>query len=748
MRRSLLAALLGLTLTLLPLANLSGAPSEKNIPTQLPGRNAILMGTDWYPEQWPESRWETEVHMMEEAHLHVVRLAEFAWSSMEPSEGRFEFAWLDRAIRLLEKHHIAVVLGTPSAGPPAWLTYKFPETLRIESDGRPVTHGTRAQGSVTSAKYRELSRRIAEEMAKHYGNDADVAGWQIDNEYGYAQISYDDGTKKQFQDWLRDKYKTLDALNLHWAAAYWSQTYNDWAEIPIPLPNVGHNPALLLEWKRFITYAWDAFQQNQIDVIRNYANPRQFITGNFMGIRWDALDQYKTAAPLTFASWDNYVGTGHLDPDANGMSHDGMRGLKRENFWVIETQPGAVNWSDVNNFLNKGETRAMAWHAIAHGADDVSYWQWRSAPNGQEEMHGTLVGADGTPEPLLEEVTQTAKEFEQTEAAFRGTRVVSEVALLNDYESRWAIDWQKHNRLYNTNAVALVYYKALRKVAQSMDVVSPYAPLEAYKLVVAPDLNLIPEPLAKHLLEYVNNGGHLVLGPRAGLKDEYNALLPQRQPGFLADALGARVEQFYALERNAFLYGPLGNGYGSLWAEQLKVTDASTQPNQGGAGVASPPTKEAAPATAPQPAQGKQSERGTQSAASGAATAAAAGTQVLLRFGTINGWLDNQPAVVSREVGKGSITYVGAVLDDTLAGNLAEHVARESGVKPVFGPVPDGVEVSRRVGANKQIFVFINFSQQPKTIALPHPMKSLLEDKATDSFELPPYGVGLALDQK
>jgi beta-galactosidase len=693
------------------------------------------MGTDWYPEQWPESRWETEVRLMEDAHLHVVRLAEFAWSTIEPSEGHFDFAWLDRAIRLLEKHHIIVVLGTPTAGPPAWLTYKYPETLRIESDGRPVTHGTRAQGSVTSPKYLDLSRRIAEEMAKHYANDPNVAGWQIDNEYGYALISYDDATKKRFQDWLLDKYKTLDSLNQHWATAYWSQTYNDWAEIPIPLPNVGHNPALMLEWKRFITYAWDAFQQNQIDVIRMYTNSRQFITGNFMGIRWDGLDQYKTTEPLTFVSWDNYVGTGHLDPDANGLSHDGMRGLKRQNFWVLETQPGAVNWSDVNNYLNKGEVRAMAWHAIAHGADDVSYWQWRSAPNGQEEMHGTLVGADGTPVPLLEEVTQTAKEFEQTQAAFRGTSVVSDVALLNDYESRWAIDWQRHVRQYNTNTVALSYYKALRKIAQSIDVVSPYAPLDGYKLVVAPDLNLLPEPLAKHLLDYVNNGGHLVLGPRSGMKDEYNALLPQRQPGFLADALRARVEQFYALDRNIFLYGALGNGSGSLWAEQLKTTDEAASPNQA---PAAPPAQNT-PAKEAQPPQQAPQAPGTQGPPP---------TQVLLRFGTFNGWLDNQPAVVSRAVGKGSITYVGAVLDDTLMTNLAEHILREGGVKPAFGIVPDSVEVSRRVGDKKQIFLFINFSQQPRTIPLPRTMKSLLEDKPTDSFELPPYGVGLALDQK
>ena len=691
-----LSILLIIVLILSPLSDAAHGAQEKNIPTQIPGHNAILMGTDWYPEQWPESRWETEVQMMEAAHLNVVRLAEFAWSAMEPSEGRFEFDWLDRAIRLLEKHHIVVVLGTPSAGPPAWLTHKYTETLRIEPDGQRVVHGNRAHGSVSSAKYLEFCRRIAAEMAKRFGKDPSVVGWQIDNEYGYALMSYDDGTRKQFQDWLREKYKTIDSLNQHWATAYWSQSYDSWDEIPIP--TVPHNPALMLEWKRFVTQAWNAFQQNQLDEIRKYADPQQFITGNFMGLKWDGLDQYKTAEPLTFASWDDYVGTGHLDPDVNGMSHDGMRGLKGQNFWVIETQPGAVNWSDVNNYLNKGETRAMAWHAIGHGADDVSYWQWRGAPNGQEEMHGTLVGIDGLGVPLLDEVAQTASEFGRVQSVFRGTKVVSEVALLNDYESRWAIDWQKHNRLYRPADVSLWYYKALRKIAQSIDVVSPYSRLDGYKLVVAPNLNLIPEPLANHLAEYLKTGGHLVLGPRAGLKDEYNALLPQRQPGFLAGLLGARVEQFYALEKNVPVNGTLGSGEASVWAEQLKTTDATAQ--------------------------------------------------VLLRYGESNGWLDGQPAVVSRAVGKGGITYIGAVFDGQLVAAIAEHIARNSGVKPVFGTVPDGVEVNRRIGQGKQIFVFVNFSQQPKMITLPHPMKSLLENKQTDAFELRQYEVGIALDQR
>jgi beta-galactosidase len=653
------------------------------------------MGVAWYPEQWPESRWEEDLRLMEAADLKVVRIAEFAWSRMEPAEGHYDFDWLERAINLAASHHIVSVLGTPTATPPAWLTQKYPDVLRLEPDGQRVTHGNRAQASATSPRYREFCRRIAEQMALRFGLNPNVVGWQIDNEYGYAQMSYDDVTRQQFQDWLKAKYKNLDNLNTHWTTSYWSQTYDNWREIPIPVGE--HNPGLMLDWKRFVTATWTSYQQNQIDVIRKHAEPRQFITGNFMGF-FDGFDHYIVSRPLTFASWDDYVGSGHVDPAYNGLSHDLTRGFKGQNFWVMETQPGAVNWSTLNNFLNRGEARAMAWQAIGHGADDVNYWQWRSALNGQEEIHGVLVGPDGTPVPFYDEAAQTAHEFAKAESSFRGTQPRSEVALLYSYDSHWAIQFQKHTEKYDDVVLLKSYYQALRQIAQSVDVISAYAALDGYKLVAAPSLNVLPEDLANHLLDYVRNGGHLVLGPRSGVKDEFNSLLPQRQPGFLVDALGARVEQYYALEKDVPVSGALGSGKASIWAEQLK----SHAPDE----------------------------------------------EVLLKYGKSNGWLDDQPAAVTRAYGKGRITYVGAILDDKLMAAAAEWMTKKSGVPPVFGPVPDGIEVSRRIGQSKQVFVLINYSNEDRRVVLPHSMYLVLDGKASKTVDLVPYGVAVALDNR
>jgi beta-galactosidase len=665
------------------------------IPTQIPGQDALLMGTAWYPEQWPESRWEDDLKLMEAANIKVVRVAEFAWSRMEPSEGHYDFDWLERAINLAAKHHIVSVVGTPTATPPAWLTQKYPDVLRVEENGRRVTHGNRAHGSATSPRYRVFCRDIAGKMALRFGHNPNVVGWQIDNEYGYALMSFDDASKLLFQNWIKAKYKTIANLNAQWTTNYWSETYDNWSEIPIPIG--GHNPGLRLDWKHFVTYEWAAYQQNQIGAIRAHSEPRQFITGNLMGF-FDGFDHYKITKPLTFSSWDDYVGKGHVDPDHNGLSHDLTRGFKRQNFWVMETQPGMVNWSSLNNFLNRGEGRAMAWQAVAHGADDVNYWQWRSALNGQEQYHGTLLGADGTPVPFYDEVNQTAHEFGKVQSAFKGTTVESQVALLYSYDSHWAIQFQKHTDAYNDNEILKSYYANLRRLSQSIDVVSADAPLSSYKLVVAPSLNVIPEDLAKHLLEYVRDGGHLVLGPRSGMKDQFDSLLKQRQPGFLADALGGRVEQYYPLEKDVPVSGSWGDGQATIWAEQLK----SFAPD----------------------------------------------TEVLLKYGKSNGWLDDQPAVITHAFGKGRITYIGAVLDDKLMAAAAEWMVQQSGVTPVFGAVPDGVEVSRRAGDGHEVFILINFAKDDRTVSLPRPMKLLLAGTEGGTVDLPPYGVEVLVDAK
>ena len=656
--------------------------------TQYSDKPPILLGAAWYPEQWPESQWDPDLALMEAAHIHVVRVGEFAWSTMEPTEGQYNFDWLQRAIALAAKHHICVVLGTPTAAPPAWLTEKYPETLRINEDGVRDEHGNRQQFSFADKKYRELAHDIAERMAERFGHNPNVVGWQLDNEY--ANPSFDPEAKAQFHAWLKQKYGTIDKLNFHWATAYWSQTYNDFDQIPVREDN--ENPALLLEWKRFVSDTWISYSKNQISAIRPHADPRQFITTNTMG--WfDGFDEYTVNSVLDIVAWDDYIDSDHYDYDANAATHDLTRGYKRKNYWVMETEPAFVNWRNTNNPLLKGQVRDMAWQAIGHGADTVEYWQWRANRNGQEQYHGVLVGIDSKPVPVYAEVQQVGEEFNKAGAALAGTSPHAEVAIVESYDSRWAIQFQRHSERYDVVRELLAFYRPLRDQAQAVDIVSPDAPLDGYKVVVAPELNVLPQNIADRLVAYVKQGGHLVLGPRTGMKDEYDALNPQRQPGPLVDLLGGSVTQFYALDAKIPVGGKPGAGTAEIWAETLSATSPDTN--------------------------------------------------VLMRYGASNGWLDYQPAVLDREVGKGSITYIGAWLDPQLMSGLTASWLRRAGVQPIVPNTPEGVEVCERTGSGKTVLILINHSTEPKRIVLPGEMTDLLEANGgrVSSVDLPKYGV-------
>lgn len=650
---------------------------------------AGLLGVAWYPEQWPEPRWDADLGLMEAAGVRMVRIGEFAWSRLEPQEGRYDFGWLERAVSKAAQHHMFVVMGTPTDAPPAWMTQKYPDIVREGESGRPDEHGNRRQFSYTSPRFRAISRGIAEQMVMRFGHNPAVVGWQIGNEFSLD--SFDPSVRAAFQNWLKAKYKTLDALNEHWTTTYWSQTYSSWDQILPPRGN--GNPGLMLEHRRFVSDVWRDFARNQIDAIRAHAAPSQFITINIGGLAWtDKWDHYTVTRDLDLASWDDYVGEGHVNPYKDGAMHDLIRGLKQKNFWVMEAQPGFVNWARVSNSLNRGEVRRMAWAAIGHGADAIAYWQWRSALNGQEQYHGVLVGPDGTPVPLYDEIRQIGREFAQASKSLEGTTPVSEVAILHSYDSRWAIDFQLHNKNYDQQEILLAYYRPLLNLAQSVDIVKPEAALTKYKLVVAPSLNMISDELGRHLLDYVRQGGHLVLGPRSGMKDEYNALDVRRQPGPLVDALGGRIEQFYALEKDVPVSGEWGKGKATIWAEL--------------------------------------------------ASAKSPDTETVMRYGAANGWLDQQAAVITRRVGKGRITYIGAVLDPALMDSATQWMAKTSGVGPAFGAVPEGVEVCRRVGSDRQLFIVLNHTDHSVKVSLPRAMKSVLqENREVTEVELPVQGV-------
>lgn len=650
----------------------------------------LHLGAAYYPEHWPEERWPEDIRLMREAGLTVVRMGEFAWSTFEPAEGEFHFDWLERAISMLAEAGIATVLGTPTAAPPAWLTHACPDMLAVDEYGRRAQHGNRCHYCVTSPEFHAAAQRIVSALAERFGQNPHVIGWQLDNEYN--RVCYCERCRRLFQQYLADKFGSLDALNARWATAYWSQTYSAWEQIPIPIGP--HNPGLMLAFKQFVTECYRRFQRLQLDVLRPHLRPGVWVTHNFMG--WfDGFDHYVMTEDLDLASWDWYVGSGHHDYRASGATHDLTRGFKRRNFWLIETQPGSVNWSPINNALNMGEGRAMAWHAVAHGADAVLYWQWRPAPNGQEQYHGSLVDQSGQPRPFYREVQQLGREFAQVSSLLAGCSVApARVAILNCYNSRWAIQWQRHHSDFDYVMHLLHYYRPFAAQNIPVDVISADVPLKGYQLVIAPALLILDDDRIERLKEFVAKGGHLVLTVRCGMKDEYNALLPTRQPGPLAEIAGVEVEEYYALQDEVPVKGNRFTGASRLWAECLKIREGS----------------KAIP---------------------------------MARYGVSNGWLDDQLAVAVSSYGRGLVYYIGVYLDEQAQQALMSHIGRMAGVRPIMETAP-GVEARRLLGADgkQEVFIVINHEPVEQVLQLPWPAYEHLNDLSlTGKVKLAPYGV-------
>ncbi len=651
----------------------------------------IFLGAAYYPEHWPRERWPEDIRLMKEAGLNVVRMAEFAWAKMEPSDSDYQFKWLEQVIRLLENTGIQTVLGTPTAAPPAWLVKAHPEILLMEANGRRTFSGARCHFCANSEIYLQYTRRIAGRMAEQFGKNPAVIGWQIDNEYN--RVCFCPDCRKKFQSFLEKRYGTLDNLNARWTTQYWSQVYDDWSEIELPTdPMNPQNPGLRLEFQRFQTKTWDNYQKIQLEAIRPHLAEGVWVTHNFMG--WfGGYDHYPLSADLDMAAWDYYVGTGHHEHLGQGIVHDLTRGFKRKNFWVMETQPGTVNWSGINNPLYKWEGRTMAWQAIAHGADGVVYWQWRSALGGQEQYHGTLVDQSGQPRPFYQEVQVLGREFAKASELVAGSTVKARVALLNDYESRWSVEWQRQHKDFDYVAYFNQFARPLAAHGINLDVLSADEPLTGYRVVIAPALLILDDKRVEHLKDFVERGGHLILTARCGMKDRYNTLLPSRQPGPLAELAGVEVEEYFALDETVPVKGHLfSNGFARIWAERLKVTD----------------------------------ERSVVVAA---------------QYKASNGWLDNQPAITVRAYRYGLVYYAGAYLDEHSQSIWLKHVLKNADL--VKFKLPAGVELRTRTRPDGQELHFIiNHERASKKLQLPWKAHDHLSGQDVENeFTLAPYSV-------
>ena len=665
----------------------------------------IHLGTAWYPEHWPEERWHRDLELMRDAGMTVVRVAEFAWSSMEKSEGDIDLGWLQRAVDLAAEYGLQTVMCTPTPTPPSWLTRALPDMLPKRKPGSDDVHlhGQRGHYDPANVEYRRHCRRIVQALADQFGQDPNVIGWQTDNEFW--TIATNDATMQAFRQWLQDKYGSLEQLNETWSTAFWSQTYFAWDDVQPPLDYP--NPALYLDWYQFHGWLLNDFQKEQIDIIRQTCAKQQWVTHNFHP--FDEVDRVTLSEHLDFVSWDAYV-TGDqlaLDVAANALDAETLRGIQQKNIWIMETLPGFVNWRPVNRYFEPGETRAMAWSQIGHGADAILYWQWRSAPACQEQYHGCLLQQDGEPRPVYHEVAQLGKDLLRVRDLLAETNPQSDIAIVNRWNDRQVLKKQPHHQDYEPRARVADVYRAWQRAGYApqalahIDVKNDGENSAAlpWKMIVAPHLHLLSDAEADRLRQYIEAGGHLVLGPRSGMKDEYSRLRPSLQPGPLADLLGAEVAEFYSLPSEQTVEWNDGHAVGTAitFAELLRVR--------------------------------------------------ADDCQVLARFGAgATSWLRDQPAVVTRAVGAGRITYFACCGDAAFHRRLLFALTDHTALQPIIPELDERLEVTRRVGSDDQAaVVLVNFSGDAVQQALPQAWIDQLTEvtQATAAVSLGPYEVAV-----
>jgi beta-galactosidase len=518
-----------------------------------------MLGVCYYPEHWPETWWADDARRMRALGLTYVRIAEFAWSRIEPESGRLEWGWLDRAIETLGKAGLRVVLGTPTATPPKWLIDRHPDILPFDFERRQRGFGSRRHYSFSSPVWWQESRRIVTGMAERYGDNDFVAGWQTDNEYGCHDtvLSYGPHDEAAFRDWLRRRYQTPEVLNEAWGNVFWSMEMQSFDEVFLPGPAPAElNPAALLDFRRFASEQVAAYNRMQVEIIRAHS-PGRFITHNFMN-SFLGFDHWTVAADLDFASWDSYP-LGHLEdhfvpddelvrwaetshPDVAPFGHDVSRGLGRGRFWVMEQQPGPVNWAPWNPVPKPGMIRLFTWEALAHGAEVVSYFRWRQAPFGQEQMHAGLNRPDRQLSPGGREAEQVAAELKRIGRL--PPSQPSPVALVFDYEAAWITGIQPHGRDFSFIAIVHEWYSAVRRLGLDVDIVAPGASLGGYKLVLVPSLPHVSEAA---LAAFEAAGGHVLYGPRSGSKTRNFQIPENLPPGPLAGILPVHVTEVASL---------------------------------------------------------------------------------------------------------------------------------------------------------------------------------------------------------
>ncbi len=674
----------------------------------------ITLGTCYYPEQWPRELWAKDLERIKANGIEVIRIAEFAWTIFEPEEGIYSFGFFDEFMELAQAEEMKVIFCTPTATPPAWLTDKYPEVLNCDIEGNPYHHGARRHYNYSSPVYRRLCSNIAEQLAVHYGQHPSIIGWQIDNELNCELNEfYGPAVDKDFNQWIREKYKTLDALNQAWGTVFWNQTYTAWEQIHVPgkVVHNSNNPHQMLDYIRFVSDRARSFAHMQSRVLRQHIKPADFITTNGF---FDYMDNHAlTRESLNFYTYDSYPDFAFAlceDPLRSDDLNDRKwsKNLARMRsispiFGIMEQQSGANGWNTRMEAPapKPGQMTLWAMESIAHGADFVSFFRWRTSIMGTEIYWHGILDYSGRDNRRLRELGQiwdkTKRLSKVAGAVYKGS-----FAVLCDYNNEFDANvdvWHK--------AVEKASSKGIFNAGQLLHAPMDYVyesevltqqELSRYPVIFYPHGTILTETLCKKLEAYVKAGGTLILGCRTGYKDETGKCVMAKLPGLLRDLSGADVVDYT-------FKGPGDEAEYADWDGDLvevPVFNDILEPLEG--------------------------------------------ARVLARY--TNDYYTGEAALIENTVGKGRVYYFGGAFSTDTAKVFLEKLGIAEPYKEVLS-LPECCELAVRENDRERYYFVLNYQDRPVQIRINKTLTDLFNDsEALGETKLEAYGVRVYKEER